>query len=112
MRKLIVLAIATCALAALTATAFAATKSVKVGDDYYVRPSGVPKVTVSKGTTVRWRFAGDSPHSVTVSKGPVKFSSGVKRSGSYRKKMKRRGTYTIYCTIHGASNQKMKLVVK
>jgi plastocyanin len=112
MRKLLVLAIATCALAALTATAFAATKSVKVGDDYYVRPSGVPKVTVFKGTTVKWRFAGDDPHSVTVSKGPSKFDSGVKTSGTYSKKMKKRGTYTIYCTIHGAANQKMKLIVK
>jgi plastocyanin len=111
MRKLLVLALATCALAALTATAFAATKSVKVGDDYYVRPSGVPKVTVSKGTTVKWRFAGDSPHSVT-STGPVKFNSGVHSSGTFKKKMRKRGTYTIYCTIHGASNQKMKLVVK
>jgi plastocyanin len=112
MRKLIVIAIAACALAALTATAFAATKSVKVGDDYYVRASGVPKVTVSKGTTVKWRFAGDSPHTVTVSKGPVKFNSGVKSSGTYSKTVKKRGTYTIYCTIHGASNQKMKLIVK
>ena len=112
MRKLIVIALAACALAALTATAFAATKSVKVGDDYYVRPSGVPKVTVTKGTTVKWRFVGDSPHTATVSKGPVKFNSGVKTSGTYSKKMKKRGTYTIYCTIHGASTQKMKLVVK
>jgi plastocyanin len=112
MRKLLVIAVATCALAALTATAFAATKSVKVGDDYYVRPSGVPKVTVSKGTTVKWRFTGDSPHTVTVSKGPAKFNSGPKSSGTYKKKMKKRGTYTIYCTIHGAANQKMKLIVK
>ena len=112
MRKLIVLAIAACALAALTATAFAATKSVKVGDDYYVRPSGVPKVTVSKGTTVKWRFAGDSPHSVTVSKGPVKFNSGVRSSGTFKKKLTRRGTYTIFCTIHGPRDQKMKLIVK
>jgi len=112
MRKLLVLAIAMCALAALTATAFAATKSVKVGDDYYVRPSGVPKVTVSKGTTVKWRFTGDNPHSVTVSKGPVKFNSGVHSSGIFKKKMNKRGTYTIFCLIHGASNQKMKLVVK
>jgi plastocyanin len=112
MRKLLVLAIATCALAALTATAFAATKSVKVGDDYYVRPSGVPKVTVSKGTTVKWSFTGDSLHTVTVSKGPAKFKSGPKSSGTYKKKMKKRGTYTIYCTIHGPANQKMKLIVK
>jgi plastocyanin len=111
MRKLFVIVIAACALAALAANAFAA-RSIKVGDDYYVRPSGVPKVTVSKDTTVRWRFSGDSPHSVTVSKGPAKFNSGVKSSGTYTKKMRKRGTYTIYCTIHGASDQKMKLVVK
>ena len=112
MRKLIVIAIAACGLAVLAATAMAATKSIKVGDDYYVRPSGVPKVTVSKGTTVRWRFAGDNPHTVTVSKGPARFNSGRKTSGRYRKKMRKRGTYTIYCLIHGASDQKMKLVVK
>jgi plastocyanin len=112
MRKLIVIALAACALVALSATAFAATKRVKVGDDYYVRSSGVPTVTVSKGDTVRWRFAGDSPHTVTVSKGPAKFNSGPKTSGTYSKKLRKRGTYTIYCTIHGASDQKMKLVVK
>ena len=112
MRKLILVALALSALAALAGTALAATRSVKVGDNYYVRASGVPKVTVSKGTTVRWRFTGDNPHTVTVSRGPVKFNSGVRSSGSYRKKMRRRGTYTIYCTIHGPSDQKMKLVVK
>ena len=112
MLKLIVIATVTCSLAVLAGTALAATRSVKVGDDYYVRPSGVPKVTVTKGTTVRWRFVGDSQHSVTVSKGPRKFNSGVRDSGSYRKKMRKRGTYTIYCTVHGASTQKMRLVVK
>jgi plastocyanin len=112
MRKLILVALALSALAALAGTALAATRSVKVGDNYYVRASGVPKVTVSKGTTVKWRFVGDNPHSVTVSKGPVKFRSTVKSSGTYKKKMTKRGTYTIYCTIHGAPNQKMKLVVK
>jgi plastocyanin len=112
MRKLIVMAIAACALGALAANAFAASKRIKVGDDYYVRPSGVPKITVSKGTTVKWRFGTGTPHSVTVSKGPVKFNSGVRSSGTYKKKVTKRGTYTIYCTIHGASDQKMKLVVK
>ena len=111
MRKLIVIALVVGSLGMPASVAMAA-RSIKVGDDYYVRSSGVPKVTVSKGTTVKWRFVGASPHSVTVSKGPAKFNSGVKSSGTYSKKMKKRGTYTIYCTIHGASNQKMKLVVK
>jgi plastocyanin len=112
MRKLIVAVVAATALSGLVATAFAATRSVKVGDNYYVRASGVPTVTVSKGTVVAWRFRGNSPHTVSVKRGPVKFSSSVKSSGSYRHKMTRRGTYTIYCKIHGASDQRMKLVVK
>jgi plastocyanin len=112
MRKLVVIAISACALAVLAATAMAATKSIKVGDDYYVRPSGVPKVTVTKGTKVKWRFGTGTPHSVTVSKGPAKFNSGVRESGSYSKTVRKRGTYTIYCTVHGASDQKMKLVVE
>jgi plastocyanin len=112
MRKLIVAVIAAAALTALAATAFAATRSVKVGDNYYVRSRGVPTVTVRKGTVVTWRFQGHNAHTVSVKSGPVRFSSSVKSSGSYRKKMTRRGTYTIYCKIHGASDQRMKLVVK
>ena len=112
MRKLIVLVLALTALAAVAATAMAATKSVKVGDNYYVRASGVPKVTVSKGTRVRWRFATSTGHTVTVLRGPARFNSGLRTSGSYSKKMRKRGTYTIYCTVHGARDQKMKLVVK
>jgi plastocyanin len=112
MRKLIVIAVLVCSLAVLAATAMAATKKIKVGDNYYVRPHGVPTVTVSKGTTVKWHFGTGTPHTVTVSKGPAKFNSGVRSSGSYSKKLKKRGTYTIYCTIHGAADQKMKLIVK
>jgi plastocyanin len=112
MRKLIVLAVLACALAVLTATAMAATRSVKVGDNYYVRSHGVPTVTVSKGTTVQWHFGTGTPHTVTVSRGPAKFNSGVRSSGTFSKKLRKRGTYTIYCQIHGASDQKMKLIVK
>ena len=112
MRKLLVGMIAATALCGFAATALAATRTVKVGDDYFVRAKGVPTVTVSRNTTVKWNFTGDSPHNATVSKGPVKFHSPTKSSGSYSKKVTRRGTYTIYCSIHGAGTQKMKLVVQ
>ena len=112
MRKLVVLALVVGCLGVLASVAMAATKSVKVGDDYYVRPSGVPKITVSKGTKVKWRFGTGTPHTVTVKSGPAKFNSGVRSSGSYSKKLTKRGTYVIYCTIHGFSDQRMKLVVK
>ena len=46
MRKLIVIVLALAVAAALAATALAATKSVKVGDNYFVRSSGVPTVSV------------------------------------------------------------------
>ena len=85
---------------------------IRVGDNYFVRPSGVPTVTVSKGTTVRWVFTGRSFHNVHVVKGPVKFASASKSSGSFRKTVRRAGTYTIICTIHGGKDQKMRLIVR
>ena len=110
-RKLMLVpAIATAALAVGVPAANSA-REVKVGDNYFVRASGVPTVTVSKGTTVKWVWKGKSPHNVKVTKGPVKFGSSSMTRGSYSRKMKQKGTYTIVCTVHGASDQKMKLVV-
>src|SRR3954447_187841 len=111
MRKLIILALAVGCLGVLASVAMAA-RSVKVGDNYYVRPQGVPKITVSKGTKVKWRFGTGTPHNVTVKSGPAKFRSPTKTSGTYSRTLKKRGTYVIYCTIHGFSDQRMKLVVK
>ena len=109
MRKPIVIAIAVCGLAVLAATAMAATKSVTVGDNYYVRKSGVPKVTVSKGTTVRFNFSvADSPHTVTRLSGP----SFKSCSDTCRRTLRKRGTYRLYCAIHGKGDQSMRLVVK
>jgi plastocyanin len=109
MRKLIVLVIAACALAVLAATAMAATRTVKVGDDYFVRPSGTPKITVSKGTTVRFNFSGAvNPHTVTRLRGP----SFKSCSDTCRRTLKKRGTYRLYCTVHGAADQSMRIVVK
>lgn len=106
-------ALSTLTLAAVAAVpALAATKSVSVGDNWFVRSSGVPTVTVKKGDTVRWRFVGDKPHNVVVTKGPAKFRSTVKTSGTYSKKVTKAGTYTIICEIHGAKDQKMVLKVR
>ena len=110
MRKTLLLM--TALFAVLAATAFAATKTVKVGDNWFVKSSGTPTVTVKKNDTVKWTWVGDSAHDVTVTKGPVKFRSPIKTSGTFKRKMTRKGTYTIVCNIHGKSDQAMKLVVK
>ena len=112
MRKLISLALVAGLLGPAAAPAAAATKRVKVGDNYFVRDGGVPTVTVSKGPKVRWVWRGDSLHNVKVTKGPAKFGSASKRSGSYTKRVKKAGTYKLVCTVHGARDQSMKLVVR
>jgi plastocyanin len=112
MRRLFVLLLVPAVAAVFAIPAFAATKTVKVGDNYFVRDGSVPTVTVKKNATVRWAFAGDNPHNVKVKSGPVKFTSPTKSSGVFRKKMTRAGLYRIYCEIHGESDQSMKLRVK
>jgi plastocyanin len=112
-RKLLLLPALAAAGAATIAIAPAeSATSIKIGDNYFVRPSGVPVVTVSKGATVKWVWRGNSTHNVKVVRGPVKFGAAPRSTGSFSKTMRVRGTYTIICTIHGASDQKMKLVVK
>jgi plastocyanin len=104
--------IASCALVLvaavlMTATAaFAATRTVRVADDVFA-----PKrMTVKAGTTVVWRWVGKNPHNVVVTRGPVRFRSTTKVTGTYRRKLRRRGTYRVVCTIH--PRMRMTLTVR
>ena len=94
MKKLAALAVLAVSLS-VAAPANAVTR-VRVGDDFF-RPASL---TVRVGTTVVWRWVGDNPHNVTVTRGPVKFRSGTKSSGTYRKRIRRGGRYRIVCTVH------------
>jgi plastocyanin len=100
MRKLPVAALIAVMSALLASQALAATRNIVIGDDYYVRKGSPPTVTVKRGTTVKWRWVGRDPHNVTVTKGPVKFRSKLKDSGSFSRTVNRTGTYKIHCTIH------------
>ncbi len=111
MRKLLVPVVATALAAALAPSALGATR-VKIGDNYFVRASGVPTVTVSRNSVVKWVWTGHSLHNVKVSRGPARFGSSSMTSGSYRKTLRKKGTYTLYCSVHGIDDQSMKLVVR
>jgi plastocyanin len=111
LRKLLV-PVLVIALAGASAAPALAAKKITVGDNYFVRASGVPTVTVAKNTRVKWIWRGKSLHNVKVAAGPVMFGSTSKRSGRYTKKVTRAGRYTIVCTIHGADDQSMKLIVE
>jgi plastocyanin len=105
MRKLLALAaVAAAALAAVPA--FAATRTVRVADDVF-RPSSL---SANRGDTIRFRWVGDNPHNVVVARGPVKFRSSTKDSGTFSRRVRRRGTYRIVCTVH--SGMRMTLRVR
>lgn len=100
-RLLSLLAIAALA-AALAAPALAATtvKHAKVDDDGFAFSPG--KLTIKKGTKVVWKWVNgnDIQHNITVRKGPQKFHSALKSSGTFSHVFTKKGTYHLYCTIH------------
>jgi plastocyanin len=112
MRKLVPLSLVVALCAVFASQAFAAGRTVKVGDDFFVRKGSTPTVTVKKGTKVTWKWVGKDMHDVAVSKGPTKFASSYKtKGGRFSKKLTKAGTYTIFCSIH-QPDMKMKLKVR
>ena len=106
MKRSIVPAIVVALLAVFALPALAATKTVLLMDDFFS-----PKtLSVSKGTTLVFRWAGKAPHNVVVASGPERFRSSTKRTGTYSKRVRRTGSYRIVCTIH--SEMKMSLRVR
>ena len=99
------------ALLVVAAPALSKEKSVEVDDNYFVHEGAPRTVTVAKDDTVVWEWEGRNPHNVTVTRGPAKFHSKTKTSGSYSKKLTRRGTYRILCTVH-APTMRMRLKVE
>lgn len=114
MRKPLIAAVAVplAAAGALAVPALAATKSVSVGDNWFVRSSGSRTIYVHKGDAVRWTWRGQNAHDVFVKKGPERFHSAIRGHGySFSHRFRHAGTYAIVCTIH-APNMAMKVVVR
>jgi plastocyanin len=114
MRKIIALATVSVTTAVLAVPAFAATKSVKIGDDYFGSKGAKPTVKAKVGDTIKWSYAksGKQAHNVTVKSGPVKFHSKTLKPGSsYSTKVTKAGTYKIVCTFHAMLGQTMTLKV-
>jgi len=107
-RRVIALLALTALLVALSSVAALASapRQVKVADDYF----GVKRLTIGKGTKVRWHWAGVLRHNVTVESGPSKFHSRTQVTGSYSHVFTKPGTYHLYCTLH--TFMKMTIVVR
>ena len=79
-----------------TATALAASSSVKVEDSFF----SAKKLSISQGASVTWTWTGALLHNVKVRSGPAKFSSRTQLHGSYSHRFTARGTYKLYCSLH------------
>lgn len=90
----------------------AATKKVVVADDYY----GPTKLTIRRGTTVKWVWSFDNgnSHDVKTARRPkgAKFfhSQPAASSFSFSRRLTVPGTYAIVCTLH--RTMKMTIVVR
>jgi len=109
MRRFLVPLVVVAVLGALAATALAATRSVKVGDNWFVRPGSPVTVAIRKGSSVKWEWVGRRPHNVTANAGPARFHSRTQRRGTFTKRFTRRGLYTIVCTIHPGMEMKVRV---
>jgi plastocyanin len=98
LRKLLI-ALLVAAAAGLSASEASAARTIRLGDDWFVRDGRPTSVSVSRGTVVRWRWTGRDQHNVVAS-GPARFQSALKRSGTFRRRMTRRGRYRIICSVH------------
>jgi plastocyanin len=84
-------------------------KTVKVGDNFF----SPKKLSVKAGTTVTWKWNSDNAdtHDVKLKKGPKgvkKFhSDSAATDFSYKKKLSKKGTYSLLCTFHEGMTQKI-----
>jgi plastocyanin len=109
-------------LAAFAATgatlASAATKTIKIGDNWFVDSKGdTPTVTVTAGTTVKWTWVGNFEHTIRASRVPQgesksHFRASARSSGTFKRTLTVPGTYRLYCSIHVNAGQRMILKVR
>ena len=84
-------------------------KTTKVGDNFF----SPKKVSVKAGTTMTWKWLSDNgdSHDVKLKKAPrgvKKFTSEIAATDySYKKKLSKKGTYSLVCTLHQEMSQKI-----
>src|SRR5690606_5719972 len=83
---------------------------IKVGDRFFSKPN----VTLPRGGLLRWRFASSELHNVTVANGPRGFASlNLDGNRSFAKRLRKPGTYKLFCALHPVSmTQTVKVVRK
>jgi plastocyanin len=100
-------AVAVVTAAAAAPSNGASTRTVALKDNFFA-----PKrLSIAKGTTLKWVWKGQALHNVSVAKGPVTFRASTRKKGHFTHTFTKAGTYTILCTIH-APDMRMTVTVK
>jgi plastocyanin len=113
MKKLLALLATGATAAVLAAPAAAATKTVTVGDDYFVRKGATPTVVIKSGDMVKWVWTGKHKHQVFQVGGPTDgkhLHSPAQTKGTWKHLFRKRGLYEFQCPYH--AGQKMNVRVK
>ena len=88
--------------------ASAASSTVKLGDNFFKPRSK----SFSKPTSVTWKWTGHRRHNVHFTKAPKggkPRNCGSRKSGSCKRRLKKRGTYRYVCTFHGSMTGKVRI---
>jgi plastocyanin len=99
MRKLLASLVVLAVLGVVAAQALAAARSVRVGDNFFLR-RGHHTISVRHGSRVTFHWVGRRSHNVDARRGPVHFRSAVMTNGSFTTTLRRRGRYLVVCDIH------------
>jgi plastocyanin len=110
MKRLIAVlaAVAVTAGAVMAIPAFGATRSVSLRDNVFSPRT----INIRSGDTLKFVWRGSNPHNITTTsrpRGAARITAPVKTRGTYRKRLTRRGTYRLLCTIHQPS---MKMTIR
>lgn len=90
------------------------TRTIKVGDNWFYK-SGKPRsLSVDSGTKLRFKWVGSGLHNVYLTKAPKgvkKKRSETMRSGTYSRRVSKRGRYVFICEVH-YPNDPQKVTIK
>jgi plastocyanin len=109
-RIIAVLTVLAVTAAVLAIPALARTRSVSVRDNLFSPRS----LTIKRNDIVRFVWRGRNPHNITTRsrpRGGTRVTASARRTGTYRKRFTRRGTYRLLCTIH-APDMRMTVRVR
>jgi plastocyanin len=76
------------------------TKTVATGDNFF-KPK---KLTITVGSTVKWKNTGRSLHNVVPNKGKAFGVARLSPGKSYKYTFTSPGKFKYYCSFHGAPN--------